>query len=714
MSRVTPDREWWSAAEIAEAGLPDLPGTARSIQRIADRLSWTSDPTRARRRAGKGGGWEYHWTLFPSRAQQLLIARVAPPPVPTAPKSRDEAWAWFDTLPQTAKDKAASRLATIQKVEAFERGGLTRDQSVRDVAQIDGCAPRSIWNWLDMIVGVRRDDRLPYLAPRHRAAPRPTRATPVDPEFAALFKSDYLRPSQPTLSSCYDRACRAAERRAIPTVPVHTVRRWLKANVSDITILLARKGYDYVKAMYPPQVRDKSAMHALEAVNGDFHRFDVFVRWPRADGRGDEIIRPQMVAFQDVYSGRLLAWRVDRTPNAHAVQMCIGDLIADWGVPTHVLLDNGREFAAKAITGGASTRYRFKVKEDDVPGILTTLGCKIHWATPYSGQSKPIERAFRDLADRVSRHPAFEGAYTGNAVDAKPENYGSRAVPLDQFLTVLSEEIEHHNTRQGRRSEVAWGRSFAEVFAESYATAPISKATAEQRRLCLMGAEGIRANPKNGFMMFQGNRYFADWMHSVRGQKLVARFDTANLHDGLHVYAMTGEYLGHAPCVDKSGFFDVDEGRAHAALRKRWMNAERARLEAAVDLTPAAYAAELAAHAAAAARAEGQTPVQAKVVRLVRPDIAPHRPADPAPDPRLAAAQQAVIADLAARRDAQPTRPEDGRDAYLRWLDLEARLAAGEELTREQRRWFASYPDTAEYRTWKGMVEDFGSDVLTK
>ena len=63
-----------------------------------------------------------------------------------------------------------------------------------------------------------------------------------------------------------------------------------------------------------------------------------------------------------------------------------------------------------------------------------------------------------------------------------------------EFLTVLAEGIEEHNTRQGRRSEVAWGRSFAEVFEESYAIAPIRKATEAQRRLWLMGAERLSAD----------------------------------------------------------------------------------------------------------------------------------------------------------------------------------------------------------------------------
>jgi hypothetical protein len=72
----------------------------------------------------------------------------------------------------------------------------------------------------------------------------------------------------------------------------------------------------------------------------------------------------------------------------------------------------------------------------------------------------------------------FDGAWTGNRPDAKPEDYGSRAVPLEQFLSVLGAGIEEHNLRSNRRSEVAMGRSFAEVFDEAYAdaAAPMARA----------------------------------------------------------------------------------------------------------------------------------------------------------------------------------------------------------------------------------------------
>ena len=399
---LTPDRIWWTADEIADAGLPDLPGTKRNVNAHAERMGWRCNPSLARRRSGRGGGWEYNWLLFPSRAQRKLLQDVVGAKTAARP-ARDDVWAWFETLPQAIKDKAETRLLIVQKVEALEPA-IGRHMAVANVARLEGIAARTIWNWLALIEGARPDDRLAYLAPRHRAdSSKKAGAKDCSPEFFDQIKGDFLRLEAPPFTDCYRRSLRVAKAQGWDVLPERTMRRRMDSAVSKTLQILARQGVDAVKRMYPVQVRDKSCLHALQAVNADFHKFDVFVRWPAPFGQNEpgQILRPQMVAFQDIYSGRILAWRVDVSPNSTAVLLCAGDMISEWGIPEHILLDNGREFAAKAITGGASTRYRFKVKEDDIPGLFTALGCKIHWATPYSGQSKPIERAFRDMCSSI-------------------------------------------------------------------------------------------------------------------------------------------------------------------------------------------------------------------------------------------------------------------------------------------------------------------------
>lgn len=713
MSSTAPTRIWWTAAEIADARLPDMPASRQGVENQVKRLSWRSDPHHARRRAGRGGGWEYHWKLFPLAAQKKLLAEASVTNAPAAKpcQTRDEVWEWYEALPQSVQDKAADRLSRIQMVEAMVTAGTTKFLAVAEVAAMTGVSQKTLWNWFSLIEGVRMDDRLPYLAPRHRAAVRKrVKKKEISLEFWDQLKSDYLRPCGPSFTSCYRRAVSVAQKKGWAIAPERTLRRRLHQEVSRATMVLARKGVDALKQLYPSQTRDKTALHPLEAVNADFHKFDVFVRWPAEPGSNSgegQIFRPQMVAFQDIFSGRILSWRLDQTPNSAAVKLCFGDMIEDFGIPDHILLDNGREFAAKALTGGTPTRYRFKVREDDVQGLFVSLGCEVHWATPYSGQSKPIERAFRDMCDSIAKDPRFDGAYTGNRPEAKPEDYGSRAIDLEDFLKVLAEGIEEHNTRQGRRSEVAWGRSFAQVFDEGYATAPIRKATAEQRRLWLLGAEDLRANSRTGLVKFQKNEYYAEWMQEIAGERIIARFDPADLFAGLHIYSSDNAYLGFAPCQMKAGFFDMAEARAHSKARRSWLRAEKEALAAHRKLRAAEIGNALDTVAQPAS-----TPVEAKVVRPVFDK--PVKRTKPAPmGEDVVAAQAAIVADIAAHRD-QPDKEEQPKERFARALHLEGRLEAGEPVTADQQRWLSIYQTQPEYAAERGMWEDFGDSYLAR
>src|SRR3546814_5871438 len=111
-----------------------------------------------------------------------------------------------------------------------------------------------------------------------------------------------------------------------------------------------------------------------------------------------------------------------------------------------------------------------------------------------------------------------------NRPDAKPENYGSKAVDLDTFLRVWNEGMAAHNARLGRRTEMAMGRlSFDQVFDESYARSPIGKATEEQLRMALFAADQVRTDRKTGAIQLAGNRYWAPELVELAGQAVTIR-----------------------------------------------------------------------------------------------------------------------------------------------------------------------------------------------
>lgn len=697
-----PRQIWWNAKELAYARLPGLPGSPRGIDKHAKTRGWRNRHGLARRRSALGGGWEYHWTLLPDAARRRLLADA---PAEDAPETKDRQGFWdaFESLPDRAKETARARLRALDEAERLAATGITLKLAVAQVARAQAIGASTIWRWLSLVEGVAQEDRLAYLAPRHgRAASRTTGA--VDPRFFDQLKGDFLRLAQPSFTASYRRTERVAKAKGWPVPGERLARRHLDREVPKSVQIYARQGWTGLQRHFPPQIRDRRDMVALQHLNADCHRWDVFVRWPGHDTP----VRPHVIAFQDTYSGKILSWRIDLTPNKVAVMEAFGEVVETYGLPQECLFDNGMEFANKWLTGGAQHRFRFKLRDDEALGVLEQLGIKMHFATPGHGQAKPIERAFRDFADDIAKDPRFEGAYTGNSPTAKPENYGNSAVPLDLFLQVVEEGIAAHNAREGRRGQTAQGRSFDRVFAESYATAPVRKATEAQRRLWLMGQETRKLDKKTGAVTLFKNAYYSPWMLPHAGEEVVVRFAPENLHGAVYIYAKDGRYLGEAACRAPVGFRDMasarDDGRETAQIKrahKRYLDAIRPK------------AGDVAAHLDAARPEAGDDPE----ARVVRPAFgtrkgAPAVPGQaPALDREAAAAEAVELQAFKARKRAKTPALPTKHDPYVdaKWaLRVEAALRGGEAVGDAEKERLRAIQETPEYRAFSRLQKHAG------
>lgn len=701
MAAPEPRKHWWTADELAAARLPDLPGSKRGINLLAERLEWRETPDCARRKPGRGGGWQYHWSVLPTAAKRKLLAETAE--APDDRPDRGTVWATFDALPEQAKQKAQSRLEALRLAETLHSAGCTHVAAMNEAARQNQVNARTLYNWAEMVEGVADEDRLAYLVPRNRLARRKSTRAVCTRAFKDYLKSLFLRLEGPTFRQCFRTACKKARAEGWYTLKERTAWRHLEAEVPRVTMIFAREGEKGLQRCFPAQIRDRSTMSALEGVNADCHKIDIFVSWP--DGT---INRPQIVAFQDLYSGKILSWRVDHDPNKVMVMAAWGELVEKWGIPRHCLFDNGREFANKWMTAGTATRFRFKVRDDDPLGVLPLLGVQVHWAKPAHGQAKPIERAFRDLASDIAKDPRFAGAYVGNRPDAKPENYGSRAIPAETFIKVLAEGIEEHNARDGRLSHTALGRSFDVTFAESYASAPIRKATEEQRRLWMMGQHAGKLRRDNGQLRLYGNYYHSDWMSQRAGEKIVARFDPEDLHAGIYIYAADGGFLGFAECQQKVGFFDVTGARETARRNARIRRAEKALADAHRPIPIEQIAADLDAMAPTAAN-DLTTKVVAPEFGRKTASLPFARPTYERPeDPELDAAREAMVVALPG---PQAAKSGDGpADRFRRAQDILTRSEAGQAVGQDEAAWVTGYVNTAEYQGLLHMQESFGQD----
>ncbi|WP_306050150.1 transposase domain-containing protein [Oceaniradius stylonematis] len=576
-------RAYFTIDEILACAGGDLPATVRGINKRATKEGWRDRPGKARKRPGRGGQWEYHRDLLPAsvRARLQALHDSEPDLSNTASKSA----CGFERLPDRHKQRALARLGVLDAVDELCAGGLTVTAAIAKAAKGGGVSPASVLRWRGRVAGRPRAQWLALLAPNYRPT---TQRSTCSPEAWAALKSDYLRPEAPAFSACYRRVAALAAEKGWTLPPEHGLRRRLSAEVPRDVQVAKRKGRDAVKALYPAQKRSIAALHAMEAVNADGHKLDLFVRVP---GQPTPV-RVYMMALQDLYSRKILAWRLSLSENKDAVRLAIGDMVDRYGIPDHVYLDNGRAFASKWITGGTATRYRFKVRVEEPQGVLTALGVKVHWTTPYAGQSKPIERAFRDLAEDIAKHPLCAGAYTGNRPDAKPENYGNSAIDIDVLREHVDRQIAAHNARSGRRTEAASGDSFDKAFAESLAepTTIVRWPASAQKALWLLAAERIKASKGNGEVRLFDNRYWAPALTAQAGKHLTVRFDPDRLHQPVRIYDSADRLICEAECVGTHGFTDTDAARAHAAKRSAYIKAVNAQARLHTELSAAELA----------------------------------------------------------------------------------------------------------------------------
>lgn len=571
-------REWFTPAELLEIGSPALPQAMSGLAAYIARAGWQSDERRCRIRFGRGGGYEYHFSLFPAEVQAVIVAAALPVVDPASGRS-SAAWAAFERLPAKAKDEARRRLAAIDKVDLLART-MTRQLAAGFVATEFDCSIRTLWTWIGLAGDVARADRLPALAPRHAGR---TATAACDPRAWDALVADYLRLEGTGFEACYDRLKELAKKEGWTIPSTKTLRRRIDDEFPAEVQILMRKGEKALANAYPAQRRDRSCFHALEAVNIDGHTWDVFVRWE--DG---EITRPTIAAFQDLYSGACLSHRIDKSENKVMVRLTIADLVTDWGIPRLVWLDNGRAFASKWISGQFKTRYRFKIRDDEPEGILKSLGVEeVRWTKPYSGRSKPIERMWKDFCERIAKHPACAGAYTGNSPMAKPENYGNAAIPISDFRALVASEIAKHNVKVGRRSATCKGRSFLATLAESLAQpgVMVRRATAEQRRMFLLAAEALTVRGPSGVIELMGARYWAQDLIGHIGEKVIVRFDPQALATGATIYTLDNRLICEAEALGDVAFDDADAARAHAKKQADFKKAAKAYAKAESRLT---------------------------------------------------------------------------------------------------------------------------------
>lgn len=354
-----------------------------------------------------------------------------------------------------------------------------------------------------------------------------------------------------------------------------TIIRKLNALPAPIT-LLGRKGNTAFDATFPAAERDFTAYGLHDTWVSDGRRADVFCCWP--DGT---VARPFIVVWVDMRSRMVLGVRGGLNPSQTLTLASFLTALERTNIkPNRALLDNGREYAGKQVSGGQKTRYRFKIKEDDPVGALTRMGVIADWARPYRGQEKPVEAWWPFVANHVDKLPEFQGAYCGKNTVSKPEDFDrKKAISIEIYATKLAEIIEEFNTSHEHRGHGMDGKPPAQLYQELIQAEPYkdwARPTDEDKRLLCYEQKMLTLNNKDATIKFKFEgygdiRYESDTLTDLplraRNKKYSVFYnpDDPNIpvlvYDGLRMICaakrigMVGDKAAAAQhCIDKAAF----------------------------------------------------------------------------------------------------------------------------------------------------------------
>ncbi|MBP4133553.1 transposase domain-containing protein [Gallibacterium anatis] len=580
-------KTYFSAKELLDLQLNSLPRTKKAVLSKAKRENWLCRP-----RAGKGGGLEYAFTSLPQEVQAEIILKQAQAEQLAQPSQKknlnylpDVVWKPWQTANERQKSVAQYRLTIVKAIAALKETGLTSQKAIALVANEYNESAGTIKRWFYDVQAFEPSDWLPLLLDKKYAKRRQGEAEFTEAAWEA-FKADYLRNEQPSFNVCYYRLQRAAQEQGWIIPSSQTVKRKLEREVPLAQQIYLREGEHALSRLYPAMQRSVAEIEAMEWINGDGYQHNVFVRWHNGD-----IVRPKTWIWQDIRTRKILAYRTDLSENSDTIRLSLMDVIYKYGIPKKLTIDNTRAAANKWMTGGVKNRYRFKVKEDDVVGIIPLLGIELYWTSIQfgkgHGQAKPIERAFSHggLGELVDKHPTLAGYHAGDNIYNKPDNYngGKDGVSYEDFILALEDGIRAFNEREGRETEICQGvYSFNQVFDRDYANAHIRTASSEQLRLLMLMSEAVTLKKDGTFELNCGgkvhnrkNRYLAADLIASNHKKVIVKFDPRDLHGTVYVYSLAGTFLAEAICTEKVAFGDKAVGREYNNAKRQWVKGNK-------------------------------------------------------------------------------------------------------------------------------------------
>lgn len=462
------------------------------------------------------------------------------PPLLVDMDEREALWERFYAASEKLQERAWNACGAVIEFNRLLDAGTPKMQAYQAIQEEFKVSRNTLNGYIAATERFDRTDWPARLLPTY--AGKPARLE-WHPDAWKFFMEHALTP-RAKVDIAYRRTLEEGERQGwLPLPNIKTARQAIK-DLPATVVALVKEGPTALKRLAPTVMRDYTAYALNEVWSMDGRKLDLAIIDTQGRfGEKGRLLRTWLYGFLDFRSRYPVGYALSATLNADLVRAAFLDALNTTGriVPQRIAPDNGMEVAAKEHTGGASWRRRGKVKDTDMVGTFPQLGIEVDWAMVAHGQTKPIERYFRTLAENLETLPEFRGAYLGsNSSDRPEECERSKAVPLALVEKRLHETVAtlRKTPHRGHGME---GKNPEQVYqelmqAEGYKARQITEA---QRQMCALSRKAITIRANGTFVIDGASYYSIKTAELLKGAGYWATYNPHDLAQPVTVYKTT-------------------------------------------------------------------------------------------------------------------------------------------------------------------------------
>jgi hypothetical protein len=268
----------------------------------------------------------------------------------------------------------------------------------------------------------------------------------LSPELRAMIENCWFdekfrvnRGTVKTLHRQLDKACQAS---GVETPSYVMVTRYInglmdKPGAASAAFLAERGPREWKNKFMVKGERDHTQLDVMEIVIGDEQTFDLFVSYVSPNGQ-TIAVRPKLIGWLDMRSRFPVGYSmVAETASMQDIKSTTAKMIRAHGAPKNMLIDNGKDYTGKEMTG--HNRKERLLLDAEAVGFYRAMGVqRVYRAAPYEPWTKgQIERAFGTICEQFSkRFNSYVGTLTGSRTDAKVKKDIPRMLMRGELFTL--------------------------------------------------------------------------------------------------------------------------------------------------------------------------------------------------------------------------------------------------------------------------------------